>query len=38
MAEQTGALFRFYEYFEIGGLLAPDTAPQYVYVKRLAVR
>lgn len=38
MALDTGRLYRFYDVFEIGGLLAPDTVPNYVYVDRVAVR
>ena len=36
MAEETGALYRFYDVFEIGGLLAPNTAPNYANGDRAA--
>ncbi len=36
MAEQTGALYRFYESFEVGGLPAPNTAPDHVHAHGVA--
>jgi hypothetical protein len=34
MAEQTGALYKYFEGFEVGGLLARNVAPEHVNVDR----
>jgi len=36
MALDTGRLYRFYDVLEIGGLLAPNTAPNYANGDRAA--